>query len=172
VVLRSDPTDPRFPSPPFANDGLPLQKVTWIDRGVIKALASNRFWAKKQGTAPLPMPRSLFLEAAEPTQAKDLVELVRGVERGVLVTRLWYNRMLEPRQILATGLTRDGTFKIENGKLAGPVKNMRYNESPAALLKNLVAIGKPERVTGEGRVTVVPPLVAKEFHFASVSDAV
>jgi predicted Zn-dependent protease len=172
IVLRSDPTDANNPSTPFAGDGLPLQPIRWIDRGVLKALSSSRFWAKKQGKPPVPGPRSIFLEAADPAEAKDLVELVRGVERGVLVTRLWYNRMLEPRQILATGLTRDGTFLIEKGKIARPIKNLRYNESPAALLKNLAAIGRPERVAGDGMVTVVPPLVAREFHFASVSDAV
>jgi predicted Zn-dependent protease len=172
VTLRSDPADPRHPSIPFAGDGQPLPATTWIERGVLKSLAYSRFWAKKQGVAPLPGPRSIFLSAADPGEEKDLLELVRGVERGVLVTRLWYNRMLEPRQILATGLTRDGTFLIEQGKIARPVKNMRYNESPAALLKNLVALGRPERTAGDGLVAVVPPLVAREFHFASVSDAV
>lgn len=172
IVLRSDPADPNNPSTPFAPDGLPLAPIRWIDRGVLKALSSSRFWASKQNKPPVPGPRSIFLEAADPAQAKDLVELVRGVERGVLVTRLWYNRMLEPRQILATGLTRDGTFKIEGGKIAGPIKNLRYNESPAAMLKNVVAIGRPERVAGDGLVSVVPPLVVRDFHFASVSDAV
>src|SRR5690606_20134264 len=114
----------------------------------LKALAQGRFWAGKPGGAAVPGPRSVFLSSAEPAPGKSVTELVRGVERGVLVTRLWYNRMLEPRQILATGLTRDGTFLIEKGKIARPVKNMRYNESPAALLKNLIALGEPERVIG------------------------
>lgn len=172
VVLRSDPADPRHPSIPFASDGMPLGAIRWIDGGVLKTLAQGRFWAGKQGGAAVPGPRSVFLSSAEPAPGKSVAELVRGVERGVLVTRLWYNRMLEPRQILATGLTRDGTFLIEKGKIARPVKNMRYNESPAALLKNLIALGEPERVIGERAVMVVPPLVAKDFHFASVSDAV
>ncbi len=172
VVLRSDPADANNPSSPFAGDGLPTAPIRWIDRGVLRALSSTRFWARKQGKPPVPTPRSIFLEAAEPAEAKDLVELVRGVERGVLVTRFWYNRMLDPRQILVTGLTRDGTFLIEGGKIARPIKNLRFNESPAALLKNLVALGRPERVPGDGIVTVVPPLVARGFRFASVSDAV
>lgn len=173
VRLRSDPGDRRDPSIPFAGDGLPQTPITWIDQGALKALTYSRYWASKQGKPPVPAPRSVFLESVDPAQAKDLVELVRGVERGVLVTRLWYNRMLDPRQILATGLTRDGTFLIEQGKISRPVKNMRYNESPAALLGHLVAIGKPERVISDGgAVWVVPPLVTSAFRFASVSDAV
>lgn len=172
VVLRSDPGDAGHPSIPFAPDGLPIAPTRWIERGLLKALASTRFWARKQGMQPLPSPRSVVLEAADPADGKELVELVRGVERGVLVTRFWYNRMVDPRQILATGLTRDGTFLIEQGKIARPIKNLRYNESPAAVLKNLVALGRPERTAGDGLVLVVPPLVAKDFHFASVSDAV
>jgi predicted Zn-dependent protease len=80
--------------------------------------------------------------------------------------------MLDPRQLLVTGLTRDGTFKISDGKLAGPVKNMRYNDSPATLLSRLVALGTPERTLDEGPLCVVPPLVVDGFNLASVSDAV
>lgn len=167
--LRSDPMDPVAPSTPFSDEGLPLQPSVWIDQGKLLALTRSRYWAQKQGGAPMPGPRSLFLAGGTATVA----ELVRGVERGVLVTRLWYNRMLDPRQILATGLTRDGTFKIEGGKLAGPVKNMRYNESPVTLLRQALALGKPERVVDDGgSVMVVPPMVVDGFHFASVSDAV
>ena len=168
IKLRSDPMDPGNPSTPFADDGLPLQPTVWIDQGKLLTLASSRYWAQRQGRAPVPAARSLFLAGG----TASVAELVRGVERGVLVTRLWYNRMLDPRQILATGLTRDGTFKIEGGKLAGPVKNMRYNESPVTLLRQALALGKPERVVNDGAVVVVPPMVVDGFHFASVSDAV
>lgn len=168
IKLRSDPMDPAYPSTPFADDGLPLQPTVWIDQGKLLTLASSRYWAQKQGRAPVPGPRSLFLAGG----TASVAELVRGVERGVLVTRLWYNRMLDPRQILATGLTRDGTFKIEGGKLAGPIKNMRYNESPVTLLRQALALGKPERVVNDGAVVVVPPMVVDGFHFTSVSDAV
>jgi predicted Zn-dependent protease len=103
----------------------------------------------------------------------ELLELVRAADRAVLVTRFWYNRMLDPRTILATGLTRDGTFLIEQGKITTAVKNFRYNDSPVTLLKNVLALGKPQRVvTGGGRVMVVPPMVVKDFNFASSSDAI
>ena len=168
IRLYSDPQDPLHPSTPIGQDGMPLQKTTWIDQGKLLALTTPRWWAQKQGRAPVPGPRSLFMAGG----TASLVDLVRGVQSGVLVTRLWYNRMLDPRQILATGLTRDGTFKIEDGKLAGPVKNMRYNESPVTLLKQARALGKPERVVDEGMLYVVPPMVVDGFHFTSVSDAV
>jgi len=169
IRLRSDPMDPAHPSTPFAGDGLPLQPTVWIDQGKLLALTSSRYWAHRQGRAPLPGPRSLLLAGG----SEGVEGLIRGVERGVLVTRLWYNRMLDPRQILATGLTRDGTFKIEGGKLAGPVKNMRYNDSPVTLLRQALALGKPERVVDDGgAVIVVPPMVVDGFHFSSVSDAV
>lgn len=172
VVLRSDPADPGNPSAPFAADGLPLAATTWIERGVLRSLATTRFWARKQGVAPLASPRSVFLAASDPAEYKGPLDLIRGVERGVLVTRFWYNRMLDPRQILATGLTRDGTFLIEGGKIARPIKNLRYNESPAAMLRNIIAFGRPQRTAGDNLVMVVPPLVVRDFRFSSVSDAV
>ncbi|MBK9756148.1 MAG: TldD/PmbA family protein [Nannocystis sp.] len=168
IRLHSDPADPRHPSTPIAGDGLPLEQTVWVDQGKLLAQSCSRFWAQKQGRAPLPGPRSLFMAGGNASVA----ELVRGVQSGVLITRLWYNRMLDPRQILVTGLTRDGTFRIEGGRLASPVKNMRYNESPAALLKQVLALGVPERVVEGGMLYVVPPLVVDGFRFASVSDAV
>lgn len=168
VTLWSDPLDAKAPSSPIAGDGLPIQRTVWIDQGKLMALARTRWWAQKTGQPPLPGPRSLFMAGG----AGGVAELVRGVQDGVLITRLWYNRMLDPRQLLVTGLTRDGTFRISGGKLGGPVKNMRFNESPATLLTKLVALGAPVRTFDDGPVFVVPPLVVEGFNLASVSDAV
>lgn len=168
ITLRSDPADPRAPSRPYAGDGQALAPTTWIDKGALRALECPRYWAQKQGVAAVPMPSSFLLDGSE----RPLDELIRGVDRGVLVTRFWYNRMVEPRTILATGLTRDGTFLIEQGKIARAAKNMRYNESPVTMLQSVLAVGKAERVPMGGRVIVVPPLVVAGFNFASLSDAV
>jgi predicted Zn-dependent protease len=169
VHLHSDPMEPGHPSSPIAGDGLPLRRTVWVAAGKLQALARSRFWAQKTGAEPLPSPRSLFMAGG----TAEVEELIRGVSRGVLVTRLWYNRMLDPRQILVTGLTRDGTFRIEDGKLAGPIKNMRYNESPVTMLSKVLALGKPRRILDDGpQVYVVPPVVVEGFRFASVSDAV
>lgn len=168
ISLWSDPTDPEHPSSPIGEDGLPLGKTTWIDKGVVAELITSRYWAKKTGTKVVPFGRSVHMAGGTGTAA----DLLKDVKRGVLVSRFWYNRMLEPRTILATGLTRDGTFLVEGGKIAASAKNFRYNESPLTLLKNVVALGKPVRVGEAGRVAVVPPMVVEGFNFESVSDAV
>src|SRR5690606_24061735 len=129
----------------------------------------SRYWAAKSGAVALPEPSSVLLDGTD----VDLLELVRAVDRGVLVTRFWYNRTLDPRTILATGLTRDGTFLVEQGKITTALKNFRYNDSPVTMLKNVLALGRPQRVvTRGGRVMVVPPMVVKDFNFSSLSDAV
>ena len=76
---------------------------------------------------------------------KSLEELIKGTKKGVLVTRLWYIRDVDPQSLLLTGLTRDGTFYIENGQIKYPIKNFRFNESPVIMLNNVEALGKQER---------------------------
>jgi predicted Zn-dependent protease len=108
--------------------------------------------------------------------AVDIDDLVKGVKRGVLVTRFWYIRAVDPQTILYTGLTRDGVFLIENGEVAGPVNNFRFNESPVNLLKNADGLTRHtvRAVTPEGRGGRyrVPAVRTHEFNLASVSDAV
>jgi predicted Zn-dependent protease len=106
------------------------------------------------------------------TQSPD--DLVAGTDRGILVTRLWYLRQVDPRTVLVTGLTRDGTFLIENGRIAQAVKNFRFNESPLFLLGKLEALGREERLGGTeaGGAVVMPALRARDFDFTSLSDAV
>lgn len=169
VRLWSDPGDRAQPACPIANDGRVHRKVTWVEGGTVQALTASRYWADEAKVPSIPAPNTFHMAGG----TASLDELVAGVDKGILVTRFWYNRMLEPRTILATGLTRDGTFFIENGKIARPIKNLRYNESPVTVLRRLVAAGKPERAgSSEGRVMVVPPVVVEAFHFGSASDAV
>jgi predicted Zn-dependent protease len=96
--------------------------------------------------------------------------MIANTERAVLVTRLWYLRVVDGRTLVYTGLTRDGTFLVENGKVARSVKNFRFNDSPLFLLNNLEAIGPAVRVAEGG--SVVPALKARDFNFTSLSDAV
>jgi predicted Zn-dependent protease len=100
---------------------------------------------------------------------KTTDELIAGCERGVLVTHFFYIRSLEPRTVLYTGLTRDGAFLIENGKVVRPLKNLRWNESPLLMLTRLEDIGRPEAVAA-GRH--MPALRIRNFNFTSLSDAV
>jgi predicted Zn-dependent protease len=170
ITLRSNPADKQHPAAPFTAEGEAHKVVDWIRDGVLTSLPSSRYWSSKSGSSSaLPEPSSVLLDGAE----VELLELVRAIDRGVLVTRFWYNRMLDPRTILATGLTRDGTFLVEQGKITTALKNFRYNDSPVTMLQNVLALGRPQRVvTRGGRVMVVPPMVVKDFNFSSLSDAV
>lgn len=176
ITLRSNPADPHNPAAPFTPEGEAHKVVDWIRDGVLTSLTSSRYWAgkgasksSKSAVRALPEPSSVLLDGAD----IDLLELIGAVDRGVLVTRFWYNRTLDSRTILATGLTRDGTFLVEQGKITTAIKNFRYNDSPVTMLKNVLALGRPQRVvTRGGRVMVVPPMVVKDFNFSSLSDAV
>lgn len=104
-------------------------------------------------------------------------EMIASTQRGLLVTRFWYLRPVDQRTILYTGLTRDGTFLIENGKRTRAVKNLRFNDSPVFMLNNLESLGTPVRVSasedgGPGQAVMVPPMKVRDFNFTSLSDAV
>ena len=164
VTIYSDPMNPDLPSATWNNDGLPLKKTVWVDKGVVKNLSYSRYWAKEKGVAPLPFSRSMIIEGGTQT----LEELIKGTEKGILVTRFWYIRSVDPQTLLLTGLTRDGTFYIENGEIKFPVKNFRFNESPVIMLNNVEALGKPVR-SGD---LLIPPMKIRDFTFTSLSDAV
>jgi predicted Zn-dependent protease len=170
ISLIADPFDPTILSQPWDGDGLPLGRQVFVDKGVLKELYYSRFWAKKQGKQPTGAPTSFIMTGG--TESVD--DMIRSTQRGVLVTRLWYLREVDPRTILYTGLTRDGTFLIENGKISKAVKNFRFNDSPLFMLNNLEAIGRPVRLAGTeaGGAVVVPPIKVKDFNFTSLSDAV
>jgi predicted Zn-dependent protease len=170
VSLIADPFNPDILSQPWDGDGLPLGRQVFVENGVLKELYYSRFWAKKKGKPPTGAPTSFIMTGAT-TSVNDMI---KSTPRGVLVTRLWYLREVDPRTILYTGLTRDGTFLIENGKISKAVKNFRFNDSPLFMLNNLEAIGRPMRLAGTeaGGAVVVPPIKVKDFNFTSLSDAV
>ncbi len=171
VNVYSDPHHDLAPGSVSSTDGLPAQRRNWIENGVVKELVYSRFWAKKMERAPVPRPTNLIMEGG----STSVEEMVRNTKRGVLVTRFWYIREVDPRTILYTGLTRDGTFLIEDGKIVKPVKNFRFNESPVAMLNNIEAIGPSERTIGteiDDWSMCVPPLLVRDFTFSSPSDAV
>jgi predicted Zn-dependent protease len=169
VTIVSDPTDPDLLDQPFDGDGFPLQRQEWIKNGALNQLSYSRFWAKKQGRQPTG-PVSTLKMTAGPT---TLEEMIRSTERGILLTRLWYLRPVDPRTLLYTGLTRDGTFLIEGGKVARSIKNFRFNESPLFALKKLESIGPLERHATPAFVqTAMPAIKVRDFTFTSLSDAV
>ncbi|HTE01395.1 MAG TPA: TldD/PmbA family protein [Mucilaginibacter sp.] len=170
VNIYSDPLDPRIPNGVWAGDGQPLHKINWIEKGVIKNLFYSRYWAEKKGVKPVPYSGPVIMEGG----TASLEELIKGTEKGILVTRLWYIRPVDPQTLLYTGLTRDGTFYIENGQIKFPIKNFRFNESPVIMLNNLEALGIPERtVSSESNQScLIPPMKIRDFTFTSLSDAV
>lgn len=170
VTLFSDPADPQLLSNTFDGQGLPARRQVWIENGVLKKLVYSRFWAQKKNQQPDAGTNAVKLAGG--TQTTD--ELIASTPRGILVTRLWYLRQVDPRTVLYTGLTRDGTFLIENGKITKAVKNLRFNESPLFMLNNLEVLGQPVRVAGteSGGDVVMPALKARDFNFTSLSDAV
>ncbi|RZM29831.1 MAG: TldD/PmbA family protein [Pedobacter sp.] len=164
INIYSDPFNPELPSSTWDRDGLANKKTQWVEKGVVKNLSYSRYWAAQKNVQPLPFNRSIVLEGGNQT----LEELIKGTEKGILVTRFWYIRSVDPQTLLLTGLTRDGTFYIENGEIKFPVKNFRFNESPVIMLNNVEALGKPVR-TGSG---MIPPMKIRDFTFTSLSDAV
>lgn len=170
VNIYSDPWNAELPTSTWSGDGRPQQKVSWIEKGVVKNLYNSRYWAQKTGVKSIPSPDGVIMQGG----TKTLEELIKGTEKGILVTRLWYIRPVDPQTLLLTGLTRDGTFYIENGEIKFPVKNFRFNESPIIMLNNLEEMGKSERtVSAESNASyLLPPLKIKEFTFTSLSDAV
>ena len=167
VSLRTDPSDPRTLSTPFDNEGLPLRRTTWIENGVVRELPYTRYWAKKNAREPLAWPRSWLVEGEGVPTSLD--EMIAGASRAILITRFWYIRMVDPRRVLVTGLTRDGTFLVEDGKVTKALKNFRFNESPVEILQHAQTFGTPQAV---GSGTAVPALSVSKFRVASVSEAV
>lgn len=169
ITLRTDPFDKRNRALVVDNSGLPAAPVTWIEKGVVKNLQYDRYWAMQTGKQPTPYASRLVLDGG----TESLESMIAGVERGLLVTRFWYLRNVNPQTLQFTGLTRDGLFLIENGKVTSPAGNFRFNESPVRLLQNILKMGVPERAQGgEGSGMIAPALVVKDFPFTSVSDAV
>lgn len=168
VTLYSDPADADLLASPFDQEGLPVQRMLWIEKGILRNLSYSRFWAQKQGKAPTGggvMTGGLALAGG----TKTTEQVIADTERGVLVTRFWYIRALDPRTVLQTGLTRDGVFLVENGKISRSLKNFRWNESPLLMLNWLEEIGRPEPV---GAGLMMPALRIRGFNFTSSSDAV
>jgi predicted Zn-dependent protease len=170
VNLRADPWDPSAPVLPWDQEGLARERMPLITKGKVDYLQYSRFWAKQKEKRAVGQPGNLLMSGG----SKSTAELVASTKRGVLVTRTWYIRMVDPQTVLLTGLTRDGTFYIENGEIKYPIKNFRFNESPVIMLNNVEEFGKPQRVAGDESpfIMLIPPMKIRDFTFSSLSDAV
>lgn len=172
INLYSDPSNLELPASPSAQAGIPSQKIYLIKNGVLENLIYSRFWAKQKGTEPTPGPVNSILETTgKPT---SIEEMIASTKRGLLVSRFWYIRSTDPRTASLTGLTRDGVWLIEGGKIQYPVKNFRFNQSIINMLAsgNVEMIGAAERVGNAENASLLPALKLKAFNFTSQSEAV
>jgi predicted Zn-dependent protease len=173
VSIYTDPQHNEVPASPWMGNGLGRKKMDLIKNGVVKNLIYDRYWASQKNVEPVPVPGNRIMEGGN----ASLEDMIRDTKKGILVTRFWYIRSVDPQTLLYTGLTRDGTFYIENGKIKHPIKNFRFNESPVIMLNNLETLGKQMRVnTGGGpggaANSLIPYMKIRDFTFTSLSDAV
>lgn len=162
---------------PFDGEGVPRTPVTLVENGVIKNLVHGRRSAQRFGVAPTghgvaqpsgmgEYPLNIVITGGN----TSLEEMIRTTDRGILLTRVWYVREVDPATKIVTGMTRDGTFLIEGGKLTSGVKNLRFNQSIIEMLNNVVALGPSARTAGEeGFPAVVPAMKINNFHFSSTT---
>ena len=177
VTIHDDVCDPLQSGAPFDGEGVPRRKLTLVDQGVVREIAYCRQAAALAKVEPtghgFPLPNEMGEAPANIViggGASSLSEMVRSTERGILVTRLWYIREVDPYQKIFTGMTRDGTFWIERGEVTKGVRNFRFNQSLIELLSNVEALGKTVRASGEESVDmVVPAMKVRGFNFTEVT---
>ena len=189
INICDDAEHPFQAGSPFDGEGMRRQRVPLVENGVVKRVVYARATAQKMKNSeyaakvgvieptghgfPLPneigeMPMNIVFGAPEKPQSVD--EMIASTERGVLVTRLWYIREVDPYEKIVTGMTRDGTFLVENGKVQCGLRNFRFNQSLIAMLSNVEAMGIPVRASGEESFDmVVPAMTVGEFNFTEVT---
>ncbi|MGB0132278.1 TldD/PmbA family protein [Dokdonella sp.] len=170
VTIFADPADATAAVLPWDDEGMVRERTPIITKGKVEFLQYSRYWAKLKDKKAVGQPGNLIMVGGD----KSTMDLVKSTKKGILVTRTWYIRMVDPQTVLLTGLTRDGTFYVENGEIKYPIKNFRFNESPIIMLNNIEEIGKPVRVGDDESpfVMMIPPLKIRDFTFTSLSDAV
>ena len=173
ISIADDVFHPLQMGAPFDGEGMPRQRVSLVEKGIPKHLVYSRASAKKAGKKPtghgfgLPneygeAPMNLVFGGGD----SSLEEMVAGTERGLLVTRVWYIREVDPYEKIMTGMTRDGLFLVEKGKIASAVRNFRFNQSLIELLQNVQEAGPSLRTTAEEAFEmVVPAMKVNGFHF-------
>ncbi len=177
IEMWDDVYHPLQSGAPFDGEGVPRERVRLVESGVPKRLVYSRATAKKMKAKPtghgLPLPNewgeaplNLVMEGGE----SSLEKMIASTERGVLLTRVWYVREVDPYEKVLTGMTRDGTFLVEGGKIAAGLKNMRFNESVLEMLSKVEEMGPAVRASGEEAFDmVVPAMKVRDFHFTEMT---
>jgi predicted Zn-dependent protease len=177
ITLHDDAYHPLQSGAPFDGEGIPRQKILLVDKGVPCNLVYSRATAKKMKAKPTGHGFSLPNDMGEAPMnlvfnggKSSVDEMVRSTERGILVTRLWYIRDVDPYEKVLTGMTRDGTFLVRDGRIAGGIRNFRFNQSVLEMLSNVEMMGPAVRAAGEESFEmVVPSMKVRNFHFSEVT---
>lgn len=164
VRVRRNSAHPLLQGGRFFGNGLANTKLDIIEDGIPKNLSYSRYWAREQGKEPTGAMYPIVMAGSD----KTIADLIASTERGIFVSRAWYVRYVNPRTLEVTGMTRDGTFLIENGKISHPIKNLRFNQCLPEMLDNVVALTKAKRCGG----SVIPGCKVENFHFSSITDSV
>ena len=189
IDIWDDVGHPLQSGAPFDGEGVRRQRVQLVEKGVVKRLVYARGTAEKMKQSEykdkvgpiestghgFPLPNEMGeapmnIVFSGPGEPKTLDQMIASTERGVLVTRLWYIREVDPYEKILTGMTRDGTFYVEGGKVQHGVRNFRFNESLLHMLSNVEEMGTPVRASGEESFDmVVPAMKVREFNFTEVT---
>jgi predicted Zn-dependent protease len=189
INISDDVAHPLQSGAPFDGEGMLRQRVPLVERGIVKRVVYARGTAEKMKKSERAAQAGLIAATGhgfllpnemgempvnivfgEPSNPQSVPQMIASTEKGILVTRLWYIREVDPYEKILTGMTRDGTFLIENGKLAGGVRNFRFNESLVHMLSNVEAMGSPVRASGEESFDmVVPAMRVRDFNFTEVT---
>ncbi len=164
VEVWRDASHPLLQMGTFFSDGLANTCFPLIEQGKVFNLSYSRYWAQQQGKSPT----GAFYPIVMSGREKSLNDLIAETERGILVSRAWYVRYVNPKTLEVTGMTRDGTFWIENGKVAYPIKNLRFNQNLPEMLNQVDSLSQAQRFGGR----VVPGVRVKAFNFSSVTDSI
>jgi PmbA protein len=189
ITISDDVAHPLQSGSPFDGEGVQRQRVDLVENGIVKRVVYARATAERMKRSEyrnkvgpveatghgfaLPnemgeMPLNIVFAAPQDPQSVE--QMIASTERGVLVTRLWYIREVEPYEKMLTGMTRDGTFYVENGRVQGGMRNFRFNESLIHMLSNVEAMSVPVRACGEESFDmVVPAMKVREFNFTEVT---
>jgi PmbA protein len=185
VTIYDDGLDPQGLQVPFDFEGVPKQKVVFFEEGVAKNVTYDSFTAAKEGKESTghglsppntdgPVPMNLFMQSGD----SALEEMIRSVRRGIYISRFHYTNVVEPMKAVITGMTRDGTFWIEEGEIKNPIKNLRFTESILQALSRVKAISKKRKICPAGTLygrrfltgTVAPAIQVDGFNFSGVSS--
>jgi PmbA protein len=177
ITLHDDAYHPLQSGAPYDGEGIPRQKVLLVDKGVPTNLVYSRATARKMKAKPtghsMPLPNDMGeapMNLVFGGGNSTVDDMIRSTERGILVTRVWYNREVDPYEKVLTGMTRDGTFLVEDGRISGGVRNFRFNQSLLAMLSNVEMLGPAVRASGEESFEmVVPSMKVRDFHFSEVT---